>query len=144
MSKFNPSSRHLELFTMLKSGKSVTVEAMQTALKIKSNSIMVLVYQLRTHLGGDIDSERDGRKVVSYRLNNASALESKLANVKTGRKPKAAKTPKVAVLKTKTKVSKPKATAADDSIPTLDVEEVGDDELASLKAELGLTDSYAE
>ena len=43
MSKFNPSSRHAELFTMLKSGKSVTVEAMQSALKIKNNSIMRLM-----------------------------------------------------------------------------------------------------
>jgi hypothetical protein len=59
---------------------------------------------------------------------------------------KAPKVAKVAVLKTKTTVSrKPKAVAVDDgSVPTVEVEEVGFDELASLKAELGLSDSYAE
>jgi hypothetical protein len=40
---------------------------------------------------------------------------------------------------------KPKAVAVDDgSVPTVEVEEVGFDELASLKAELGLSDSYSE
>jgi hypothetical protein len=37
-----------------------------------------------------------------------------------------------------------KSKVAADEVPTVDVEEVGDDELASLKAELGLSDSYSE
>jgi glutamate racemase len=59
---------------------------------------------------------------------------------------KAPKAAKVAVLKTKTTVTrKSKAAVVDDgSVPTVEVEEVGFDELASLKAELGLSDSYAE
>jgi hypothetical protein len=66
----------------------------------------------------------------------------------TTKAPKVAKAPKaakVAVLKTKTTVRKSKAAVVDDgSVPTVEVEEVGFDELASLKAELGLSDSYAE
>jgi hypothetical protein len=58
---------------------------------------------------------------------------------------KAPKAAKVAMLKTKTTVRKSKAAVVDDgSVPTVEVEEVGFDELASLKAELGLSDSYAE
>ena len=41
---------------------------------------------------------------------------------------------------------KPKAVAVDDgSVPTIEVEEIDSDaELASLKAELGLSESYSE
>jgi glutamate racemase len=56
---------------------------------------------------------------------------------------KAPKAAKVAVLKTKTTVTRKSKVAADE-VPTVEVEEVGDDELASLKAELGLSDSYSE
>ncbi len=60
---------------------------------------------------------------------------------------KAPKAAKVAVLKTKTVLSrKPKVVAVDDgSVPTIEVEEIDSDaELASLKAELGLSESYSE
>ena len=57
-------------------------------------------------------------------------------------KPKAAK---VSVVKTKTVVNrKQKAVVTDDAIPTLEVEEVSDADLESLKAELGLSGSYSE
>ena len=145
MSKFNPSSRHAELFTMLKSGKSVTVEAMQSALKIKNNSIMVLIFQLRRHLGAEIEAERSGRKVVSYRLDNAATIEPKLNSVKAPRAAKTAKTPKVAkaqkvaVAKTSTTVSRK---SKSEDIPVLDadldISEVSDAELADLRNQLGL------
>jgi NMD protein affecting ribosome stability and mRNA decay len=86
---------------------------------------------------------RDGRKVLSYQLINADNVKIPTKVVKAV-KPKAAK---VSVVKTKTVVSrKPKAAAVNDgSVPTIEVEEIDSDaELASLKAELGLTESYAE
>jgi len=84
---------------------------------------------------------RDGRKVLSYQLLNADKVKipTKVAKVA---KPKVAK---VAVLKTKATVSRKATTVADADIPTLDVQEIDSDaELASLKAELGLADSYSE
>lgn len=146
MSKFNPSSRHVELFTMLKSGKSVTVDSMQSALKIKTNSIMVLIFQLRNHLGAEIESERQGRKVVSYRLDNASDIEPKLSGAKTPRasksvkKPKAVKTPKVSVAKTSATVSRKSKVAEDTAVldEDIDISEVSDAELADLRNQLGL------
>jgi hypothetical protein len=129
------------LFTMMQSGKPVDVESMLKALNVKQGSIMCLISALRNDFGAEIETVRDGRKVLSYQLLNADKVKipTKVAKVA---KPKAAK---VAVLKTKTTVSRKTAKVEDGSIPTLDVQEIDSDaELASLKAELGLSESYAE
>lgn len=130
------------LFTLMKDGSKVPVEQMISTLNVKQGSIMCLISALRNDFGAEIETERDGRKVLSYQLLNADKVKipTKVAKVA---KPKAAK---VAVLKTKSTVSR-KATAAavSEEIPTLDVEEIDSDaELASLKAELGLSESYSE
>lgn len=132
------------LFNMLKSGKPVRVEDMVSTLNVKVGSVMCLICTLRNDLGAEIETERDGRKVLTYQLMNADKIKipAKIARVGKVAKPKAAK---VAVLKTKTKVSKPKKAAVVEDIPTLEVEEIDSDaELESLKAELGLSGSYAE
>lgn len=129
------------LFTLMKDGSKVPVEQMISTLNVKQGSIMCLISALRNDFGAEIETERDGRKVLSYQLLNADKVKipTKVAKVA---KPKAAK---VAVLKTKTTVSRKAAKVEDGSIPTLDVQEIDSDaELASLKAELGLSESYAE
>lgn len=130
------------LFTLMKDGSKVPVEQMISTLNVKQGSIMCLISALRNDFGAKIETERDGRKVLSYQLLNADKVKIPTKVAKTAT-PKAAK---VAVLKTKTTVSR-KATAAavSEEIPTLDVEEIDSDaELASLKAELGLSESYSE
>jgi topoisomerase IA-like protein len=103
---------------------------------------MVLICALKRDCGANIETIRDGRKVESYQLHNALAIESKMVGkAKPTKAPKAAK---VAVLKTKTTVARTPKVVATDEVPTVEVEEVGFDELASLKAELGLSDSYSE
>jgi hypothetical protein len=128
------------LYTLMQSGKPVTVESMIKTLDVKQGSIMCLISALRNDFGAEIETNRDGRKVLSYQLMNADKIK-----IPT-KAPKAAKAPKVArvaVSKTKTTVSR-KAAVTDD-VPTLDVEEIDSDaELASLKAELGLSESYSE
>lgn len=129
------------LFTLMQDGKPVPVEKLMKTLNVKQGSIMCLISALRNDFGGDVVTERDGRKVLSYQLTNADKVKipTKVAKVA---KPKAAK---VSVVKTKTVVNrKQKAAVTDDAIPTLDVEEVSDADLESLKAELGLTGSYSE
>ena len=129
------------LYTLMKDGKPVPVEKMIKTLDVKQGSIMCLISALRNDFGGEVETVRDGRKVLSYQLTNADKVKipTKVAKVA---KPKAAK---VAVLKTKTAVSRKVTKVADADIPTLDVQEIDSDaELASLKAELGLSDSYAE
>ena len=128
------------LYTLMKDGKPVPVEKMIKTLDVKQVSIMCLISALRNDFGGEVETVRDGRKVLSYQLTNADKVKipTKAAKVV---KPKAAK---VTVARTKTTVSR-KSTAADSDVPTLDVQEIDSDaELASLKAELGLADSYSE
>ena len=139
----NATKKIIQAYEMLKDGKPLKFDTYVKQLGCKPVSAMVLICCLRRDFGADIETIRDGRKVVAYQLNNAAAVAPKMVGkTKTAKAPKAAK---VAVLKTKTKVSKPKSPVVDDgSIPTLDVEEVGDAELESLKAELGLSGSYSE
>ena len=129
------------LFTLMQDGKPVPVEKLMKTLNVKQGSIMCLISALRNDCGGEVVTERDGRKVLSYQLTNADKVKipTKVAKVA---KPKAAK---VSVVKTKTVVNrKQKAVVTDDAIPTLEVEEVSDADLESLKAELGLSGSYSE
>jgi len=129
------------LFTLMKSGEPVSVESMIKTLDVKQGSIMCLISALRNDFGAEVETVRDGRKVLSYQLLNADKVKIPTKLAKVAKAPKAAK---VAVTKTKTTVSR-KAAAATDEIPTLDVQEIDSDaELASLKAELGLSESYAE
>ncbi len=131
------------LFTLMQSGKPVEVESMLKTLNVKQGSIMCLISALRNDFGAEIETVRDGRKVLSYQLLNADKVKipTKVAKVAKAATPKAAK---VVVSRTKATVSR-KSVAADGDVPTLDVQEIDSDaELASLKAELGLSESYSE
>ena len=138
----NATKKIIQAYEMLKDGKPVKFDTYVKQLACKPVSAMVLICCLRRDFGADIETIRDGRKVVAYQLNNAAAVAPKMVGkTKTAKAPKAAK---VAVLKTKTTIKPKAAVVQDGSIPTLDVEEVSDAELDSLKAELGLADSYRE
>jgi len=128
------------LYTLMQSGKPVSVDIMIKTLDVKQGSIMCLISALRNDFGAEIETVRDGRKVLSYQLMNADKVKIP-TKVKAVKAPKAAK---VAVVKTKTTVAR-KAAKSDADVPTLDVQEIDSDaELASLKAELGLSESYSE
>ena len=141
----NPTRKMIEVYEMLKDGKPFKFDTLVKRLGCKPVTAMVLICALKRDCDANIETIRDGRKVESYQLHNAAAIARKMVG-----KTKAVKAPKVAkvaVLKTKTTVSrKPKAVAVDDgSIATLDVQEIDSDaELESLKAELGLSESYSE
>ncbi len=137
----NPTRKMIEVYEMLKDGKALKFDTLVSRLGCKPVTAMVLICALKRDCNADIETIRDGRKVDSYQLHNAAAIASKMVGkAKATKAPKAAK---VAVLKTKTTVTRKSKVAADE-VPTVEVEEVGDDELASLKAELGLSDSYSE
>ena len=143
----NPTRKMIEVYEMLKDGKPFKFDTLVSRLGCKPVTAMVLICALKRDCNAEIETIRDGRKVDSYQLHNAAAIASKMVGKTTTTKaPKVAKAPKaakVAMLKTKTTVRKPKA-VVNDEIPTVEVEEVGDAELAALRAELGLSDSYAE
>ncbi len=141
----NPTRKMIEVYEMLKDGKPFKFDTLVSRLGCKPVTAMVLICALKRDCDANIETIRDGRKVESYQLHNAEAIASKMVGkTKAVKAPKAAK---VAVLKTKTVLSrKPKVVAVDDgSVPTIEVEEIDSDaELDALKAELGLSESYSE
>ena len=140
----NPTRKMIEVYEMLKDGKPFKFDTLVSRLGCKPVTAMVLICALKRDCGAEIETIRDGRKVESYQLHNAAAIASKMVGKTKATKTKAPKVAKVAVLKTKTVVSKSKSAVVED-VPTLDVEEIDSDaELASLKAELGLSESYSE
>ena len=140
----NPTRKMIEVYEMLKDGKPFKFDTLVSRLGCKPVTAMVLICALKRDCGAEIETIRDGRKVESYQLHNAADIASVMVGKTKATKTKAPKVAKVAVLKTKTKVSRSKVVATDDAVPTLEVEEIGDADLESLKAELGLSDSYSE
>ena len=137
-----PSKKVVQVYEMLKDSQPFSFEKMVSTLSCSPTTVMVFICILRRDFGAEIETERDGRKVTAYRLTNAAKIASKMVIA-----PKATKTAKksVTVLKTVHKVKTTAASkVADDEVPTLDVEEVSDADLDSLKAELGLSESYSE
>lgn len=140
----NPSRKMIEVYEMLKDGKPFKFDTLVSRLGCKPVTAMVLICALRRDCGAEIETIRDGRKVESYQLTNAADIAAKMTGKVKSVATKTPKAAKVAVLKTKTTVRKSKVVVDDGSVPTADIEEVSGDELASLKAELGLSESYSE
>ena len=141
----NPTRKMIEVYEMLKDGKPLNFDTMVSRLGCKPVTAMVLVCALRRDCGAEIETIRDGRKVESYQLTNAADIASKMVGKTKATKTKAPRVAKVAVAKVKTVVSKKSKAVDAEETPTLEVEEIDSDaELASLKAELGLSESYSE
>jgi hypothetical protein len=144
----NVTKRVLEVVEMLKDGKPLDFNTYVAKLNCKPITAMVYVSDLRKMFGADIETIRDGRKVVSYKLLNADELlatiDKKLKSkpIKTVAakvaKPVKAKSIKTAVAKAKV-ATKPKADEFD--VPTLDADmeitEISDREFADLRDQLG-------
>lgn len=151
MSKLtNPCRKTIATFEMLRSGKPVKFADLVAKMGCKEITVMTYICSLRNNFGAQIETVRDGRKVVAYTLSNASDVAPKMVS-KSATKPAKVKkakpiVAKVAVTKSrKTVASKVAAPAVADEIPTLEIEDIDSDaELESLKAELGLSGSYAE
>jgi len=150
----NPSVQELTVYEMMKSGNPVRFADIVKAVGVKEITVMTYICALRQIWGGEVETIRNGRKVESYRLHNASDLAqymvlkgsgavTKTAKVKTPKvvKVKPVKAAKVAVAKTKTVVAR-KVKGDEFDVPTLDsdldISEVTDRELDDLKMQLGL------
>lgn len=155
----NVTKKMVQLFNLMKSGKDVQFEKIVQTLDCKPVSAMVVICQLRRDVGAEIETIREGRKVLAYRLENADqisdavVLTAKAAKPNKSAKPKAAKPPKaakkVAVSSSTKKVTKkvkaPKAApvvADDGSVPVLDsnleISEISEREFDDIKSQLGL------
>ena len=148
---YNPPAKMVAVYEMLKDGKDFSFDKMVSKLACSPTTAMVLICALRRDFDAKIESVRDGRKVIAYRLDNASALASKMVAKSKAPKVKAAKpivaktASKVAVAKVaKPTKSKKAASPREDEfdVPTLDadlsVTEISDSEMADLRHQLGL------
>jgi hypothetical protein len=140
----------IEVIDLIKSGEPVDFATYVAKLGCKPITAMVYISELRVAYNADIETIRDGRKVVSYKLLNPSELmafvDKLLKNkpiktkavAKVAKPVKAAKVQKVAATKTKV-ATKPKDDEFD--VPTLDAEmeiaEISDREFADLREQLG-------
>ena len=150
MSKLiNPCRKTIATFDMLRSGKPVKFADLVSTMGCKEITVMTYICSLRNNFSAEIETVRDGRKVVAYTLTNPDTVAPKMISKSATKTPKVkASKPivaKVAITKTKKTVAKTVVKPTVDETPTLEVEEIDNDaELASLKAELGLVDSYSE
>ena len=137
----NPTRKMVEVFEMLKDGKPLKFDNLVKRLGCKPVTAMVLICALKRDCNAEIETIRDGRKVDSYQLHNATDIAAKMVSTKAT-KTKAVKTPKVKATKTKTVVSRKAVKDDEFDVPTLDadldVSEVSDAELADLRNQLGL------
>lgn len=152
---YNPPAKMVAVYEMLKDGKDFSFDKMVSKLACSPTTAMVLICALRRDFDAQIESVRDGRKVIAYRLDNAAALATKMVAKVKSPKVKAQKSAlskalskpasKVAVAKVQKSVKSKKASSPREDefdVPTLDadlsVSEVTDSELADLRHQLGL------
>lgn len=142
------STKYFELFSALRAGgdKGVSPAALMKATGFNSGALAVYIHALRNQFGAVIESVRNGRNVVAYRLTNADEVKITAARktrtiTKTTKKVKTvkAKTPAVRVAR----VVKTTPTVKDDgSVPTLDadldISEIGASELDDIRHSLGI------
>lgn len=151
------STKYFDLYSALKAGgdKGVSPESLMKATGFNQGALAVYIHALRHKFGAVIESVRNGRNIVAYRLTNADEVK-----ITSARKPRTVK-PKPTVagyqkakakkakstLRTATKTVKSKApvrTAAvdDGSVPVLDTDmditEYTDRDLEDIKDQLGI------
>jgi len=145
MAMSNPSRKMIEVYEMLKDGKPFKFDTLVSRLGCKPVSAMVLICALKRDFKADIETIRDGRKVDCYQLHNAADIASKMVGkTKASKTVKSTKVARVVTATSKTVVARKSKVVDVGETPTLEVEEIGDADLAALKEELGLADSYSE
>lgn len=120
------------------SGNAVTINEIKDHLKINQYSVPVYIHELKRAYGAEIESIREGRKVVAYKLNNANKLKSKVKMYRTNN----AQFIKPVVKKVEEVFSDKKVETGE--IPVIDSDNelvhISDSEMADVKSSLGLDD----
>jgi hypothetical protein len=127
------------LFNMLKAAgsKGVTRDQVATALQVKETSVPVYFFGMKKLYNADIETVKNGRQVVAYKLLNPDQVTNVPQTRGAGKVKAVAKKPLV-------KAAKVVKTNVDDTgeIPTLDsdlrIAEITDREFGDIKSSLGL------
>lgn len=118
-------TQYFRIWTLLQPKEPVSIDAIQTLLGVKRQSIPIYIHELKKFFGAEIESIKEGLKVVAYkRLNDAKVPEYRRNNGQY--------VPK----KTATVTTEGDATAIIDKDNDLAV--VGEKEMADLRESLAL------
>jgi hypothetical protein len=128
------------LFNMLKAAgsKGVTRDQVATALQVKETSVPVYFFGMKKLYNADIETVKNGRQVVAYKLLNPDQVTNVPQTRGAGKIKVVTKKPLVKAAKVV------KTNVVDDSgeIPTLDsdlrIAEITDREFGDIKSSLGL------
>jgi len=152
------TTKYFDLFSALKAGgdKGVTPESLAKTLNFTTGALAVYIHALRHKFGAQIESVRNGRTVVSYRLVNVAEME---AAITPNRKPRTTKAAKAAPKAKATKVAKVTKTVKTKKVKAapkvkaktkredgpvevldadLDIAEITDRELDDIRSQLGI------
>jgi antitoxin (DNA-binding transcriptional repressor) of toxin-antitoxin stability system len=140
------STKYFELFTALKSSgdNGVSPATLQKATGFNQGALAVYIHALRHKFGAKIDSIRDGRTVIGYRLTNADELAAKILPTRKPRtvKAKVAKAPtqprKGQTLRTVKAVKTTKSNEGIVDVSDLEISEYTDTDLADIRQSLGI------
>jgi len=123
-------TQNFRLFTLLQSGEVVSKETIKSTLGISENSVPVYIFELRDKFNADVESVREGRKVVAYKLKNKIKVPQHRSNNAQYEKP---------VTDTKP--------VQDGSVAILDSENepqsISDREMADLRDQLAIDHDYS-
>jgi hypothetical protein len=74
-------TQYFRIWTLLQTKEPVTIDAIQNLLGVKRQSIPIYIHELKKFFGAEIESIRDGNKVVAYkRLNDVKVPEYRRNN----------------------------------------------------------------
>lgn len=155
------TTKYFDLFSALKAGgdKGVSPDALAKSLNFTTGALAVYIHALRHKFGAQIESVRNGRTVVSYRLVNVTEMEAaispnrkprtstktkktvKPAKATKAKKPAKSKKSEKTVVVTKTKTTKARKNE-DGPVEVLDADldiaEITDRELDDIRDQLGI------
>lgn len=139
------STKYFELFSALKAGgdKGVSPDSLQKATGFNQGALAVYIHALRHKFGAVIESVRNGRTVVAYRLTNPDEVKITAARKPRTVRGKTAKAKaKVAVARVtktvKTKAPKPVKEDGIVDVSDLEISEYNDTDLADIRQSLGI------
>lgn len=144
------TTKYFDLFSALKAGgdKGVSPESLRKTLRFSYSALAVYIHTLRHKFGAEIESNRNGRSIVSYRLVNVTEMEKTIQPNRVSKKKKAktAKKKKVVTVQNVVKQSKKNQNTVknnDEMIPVLDSDatdytEISSSELDDIRHSLGI------
>jgi biotin operon repressor len=145
--KTTKPTKYFQLYSALKSGgdSGVTPESLQQTLGFNQSALAVYIHALRNKFGADIESVRNGKSVVAYKLINAAALDKTMTVGRKHTKKRVSKKQKVLTYKNNIlrsiKTEQTKTKTEDGSVPVPDADfdfEYNDSDLADIRQSLGL------